>query len=441
MERLTPYKNELRRNNACVGRMVQALETYGFRAPLLVQSDGVIVDGHLRFKAARTMGLSEIPVVLVDGLTAGQIAGLRLLFNRSATWASWDDEALARELTALDLSGFDLALTGFETKELDAYLALATMDGEPDPDAVSEPPVHPVSRHGDLWLMGEHRLLCGDATNLDDVRRVMGGDMADMVWTDPPYNVAYEGKAGAIQNDAMSGAAFEVFLENAFAGMWAALADGGAIYVAHSEAGGGLAFRQAFAGAGFKMAACLVWRKNHFVRSRGDYHWQHEPILYGWKPTGPHRWHGDRRQTTVLEGFAGLPATQVGEAEWRVTLDDMVLCITGGEVRVERCDGSVIHADRPMRSELHPTMKPVGLIERMVRNSSPRAGIVFEPFGGSGSTLVACERLGRRCRALELDPRFVDVIVERWQTVTGLAAVHEDGRAFSASKERCHGCC
>jgi len=439
VKQLRPYENQMRRNDACVGRMVRAIEAYGFRAPLLVQSDGVIVDGHLRLKAALAMGLSEIPVVVVDDLSSNQVSGLRLLINRSATWAGWDDEVLAGELAALDAAGFDLDLTGFDTNELDVFLQMAR-DGEaPDPDEAPEPPLVPVSRPGDLWNLGEHRLLCGDATLTDDVKRVMAGEPASLCWTDPPYNVAYEGKAGSIQNDAMSETDFKAFLEASFAGAWLALADGGAIYVAHSEAGGGLAFRQAFAQVGFKMAACLIWRKNQFVQSRGDYHWQHEPILYGWKPTGAHHWYGDRRQTTVIEGFAGLPVAHVADGEWRVALDDLVLHISGGEVRVESADGSIIHADRPQRSDLHPTMKPVGLIERMIRNSSPRGGTVFEPFGGSGSTLIACERLGRRCRAIELDPRFADVIVERWQLLTGREASHEGGQSFSMiSRERGH---
>ncbi|MBU1040253.1 MAG: site-specific DNA-methyltransferase, partial [Proteobacteria bacterium] len=313
--------------------------------------------------------------------------------------------------------------TGFDARELDALILGATLPGKADPDAVPDPPAEPVSKEGDLWLLGRHRLLCGDSTSPADVARLMDSEAADMVWTDPPYNVDYKGKAGKIKNDKMTPAEFDAFLDGLFAQAWAALADGGAIYVAHSEAGGGLAFRQAFARARFKLASCLIWRKHQMVLGRGDYHWQHEPILYGWKPTARHTWHADRKQTTLLEHFAGATVLESAPGQWQIATGDAVLLIQGQGVTVQELATSVLSVPKPAVSALHPTMKPVALVERMLANSSPRGGLVFDPCGGSGTTLMAAERMGRRCNTMELDPRFADVIKQRWEDYTGQTAI------------------
>lgn len=444
VERLRSNARALRKNDGCVERMAAAIREYGFRVPVLARRDGVVVDGELRLKAALHLGMEEVPVVPVDGMTEAQVRAFRLLVNRSATWAEWDGEAVALELAELRSLEVDLSLTGFDPGELDRFLCGLTGPEEPDPDEVPELPVVPASRPGDLWELGPHRVLCGDSTSLETVATVLAGERVDMVWTDPPYNVDYEGKAGRIMNDKMDPESFRRFLARAFAGMRAGLADGGAVYVAHPESLG-LEFRHAFNASGFRFAACLVWRKNQSVIGRADYHWQHEPILYGWLPTGPHRWHGDRRQTTFLEGFAGQVVESIGPDSWLVSVGGALLRITGKDLMVEELEGTVLDAAKPARSDLHPTMKPVGLIERMVANSSPRGGLVFDPFAGSGSTLVACERLGRRCRTIELDPRFVDVVVARWEEVSGGQAVHaEEGKTFTALRgermEAAHAC-
>lgn len=423
VERLKPSTTQLRQNDAVVPRMVEALRAFGFRVPLLAKSDGEVIDGHLRLKAALALGMATVPVILADDLTPTQVRTFRLLVNRSATWADWAEDALRVELASLQALEEDLALTGFDARELDAFLLAAPPQGNTDPDAVPDPPAEPESKPGDLWLLGRHRLLCGDSTSMADVSRLMDGEAADMIWTDPPYNVAYEGKAGKIKNDSMGAEAFDRFLDGLFAQAWAALADGGAIYVAHSEAGGGLAFRQAFARAGFKLASCLIWRKHQMVLGRADYHWQHEPILYGWKPTGPHSWHADRKQTTMLEHFTGPTVLEVEPDCWQIATGDGVLRITGQAVTVEQLDTSILSVPKPAVSALHPTMKPVALVERMLANSSPRGGLVFDPCGGSGTTLMAAERMGRRCNTMELDPRFADVIVRRWEEYTGQTAI------------------
>lgn len=429
IEKIIPYEDNPRKNDQAVEKMVAVFREFGFRLPVLALSTGELVDGHLRLKAALSMGMTEVPVVLADGMTQEQIRAFRLMVNRSATWASWDDDLLASELAALLKASFDLTLTGFDQSELDKLL-LEGVPSEKDPNAVPETPEEPVVRPGELWILGEHRLLCGDSCDPLHIGRLMDGKLASMIWTDPPYNVDYEGKAGRIKNDKMSPAEFENFLLSVFTQMIGVLQPGGGVYVCHSEAGDGLVFRQMFRRAGFRFAACLVWNKGQAVLSRSDYHWQHEPILYGWKPGAAHKWHGNRKQKTILE--ANLPAAvQQEDGSWTLLLDGKLYRLTGEDVRIEEISGTVINVSKPSKSNLHPTMKPVELIIPAISNSSRSGGIVYEPFSGSGSVIIACEQLGRRCCAMELDPRFAQVDIVRWQEFTGKQAVREaDGKLF-----------
>lgn len=437
LESFSPYATSLRNNEDCVERMVEAIRTYGFRIPILARRDGEIIDGELRWKAARRLGLGDIPVVPADGMTDAQIRAFRLLVNRSATWADWNADAVAVELAKLCALDIDIAQTGFDAREIDSYLH-SLSGNESDTDSAPDVPPMAVNREGDLWHIGVHSLLCGDATKQESYLHLMGEIRAEMVWTDPPYNVAYEGKAGRIKNDSMSDKDFSKFLSEVFALLAKALDQGGAIYVAHADAGAcGIAFRSAFLGAGFKFASCLVWRKNQAVLSRADYHWQHEPILYGWLPGAPHRWCGDRKQTTIIDAFpTAISVTgEDGSTVWLVADGARLLRISGTDVIVEELPSSVIHAPKPQASVQHPTMKPVALIERMIMNSSLRGDIVLDPFGGSGSTLMACERTGRICRTMELDPKFADVIVLRWQEATGKDALLDgSGKTFAHVK-------
>ncbi|MBL3582607.1 DNA modification methylase [Oleidesulfovibrio alaskensis] len=412
-------------------RMVEALSVFGFRIPVLACRNGEVIDGRLRLEAARQMQMESVPVIVADDLTPTQVRTFRLLVNRSATWAEWDEEALQQEFVTLRELGADLALTGFDDIEIDTFLQGNPLSAASDPDLLPEIPDVPVSSAGDLWLLGGHRLLCGDSTSNEDLKRLMAGERADMLWTDPPYNVDYTGKAGKIRNDKMSAAAFDSFLQKLFTAACGVLVDGGAAYVAHSEVGGGTAFRRAFVQAGFKLASCLIWKKHQMVLGRSDYHWQHEPILYGWKATGRHRWYGNRKHTTLLEHFSGAAVLPAGDGVWQVATGDAVLLIKGKDVVVEELPTSLLSAPKPVRSDLHPTMKPVALVERMVANSSPRGGLVFDPCAGSGTTLIACELLGRRCNTMEVDPRFTDVVVRRWQELTGKQAVLSGGTSFS----------
>ncbi|EFL53030.1 DNA methylase N-4/N-6 domain protein [Solidesulfovibrio fructosivorans JJ]] len=428
LARLRPYERGLRKyGKDVVERMMAAIREYGFRVPVLARCDGEVVDGRLRLDAAARLGLATVPVIPADGLTEAQVRAFRLLVNRSATWAAWDEDMVAVELGELRELDVDLALTGFDVAELDELLGLLPLSGRTDPDDVPPVPETPLTRPGDVWLLGRHRLLCGDATSSTDLAALLGEERPELAVTDPPYNVAVEGKAGKILNDNMGETAFREFLGRAFAALFEVLADGAAVYVAHSETEG-LTFRESFLAAGFKLAGCLIWRKNVHVLGRSDYHWQHEPILYGWKPTGRHAWFGGRRQTTLLEALPG--AVLLDDGRVQIPAGDNVYLVSGQDLSVEIAPGSIISVDKPPRSDAHPTMKPVALLERFIRNSSRPGDLVIDPFGGSGSTFMACEGLGRSCRTLELDPRFCDVIVRRWQDHTGHVATRPDGRPF-----------
>lgn len=425
VSRLVPYADNPRKNDPVVPRMVEDLRAFGFRAPLLAKSDGELIDGHLRLKAAVVMGMPEVPVILADDFTPEQVRAYRLIVNRSATWAAWDEDLLLREVKTLLDAEFDIALTGFDQHELDKLLNAAAT--ERDPDAVPDTLEQPLVKEGDLWLLGPHRLYCGDALNSMHVGFLLGGREADMIWTDPPYNVDYEGKAGAIRNDKMSVVDFEHFLLQAHTCMFAALRPGGAIYVAHSETGGGMAFRSAFRQAGFRLASCLIWNKGHGTLGRGDYHWQHEPILYGWKPGAAHKWYGDRKARTVLD--VGIESARLqDDGSWTLLLNGKLYRLRG---ELEELPGTVINIKKPGKSELHPTTKPVELVAACVANSSRSGGAVLDLFGGSGTTMIACEQLGRACCIMEIDPRYAHTAIARWQNFTGRQAVREaDGLLF-----------
>jgi DNA modification methylase len=352
---------------------------FGFTNPILVDEADGILAGHGRLLAACQLGLKEVPVVRLEHLSAAQKRAYVVADNQLAATAGWDEALLAEELGWLRDERFDLDLLGFDATELERLLALEGTEPEatePD-DEVPEPPKAPVTRPGDLWLLGEHRLLCGDATVLADVEHVLGGALADMAWTDPPYNVGYgdtakdkrRGKDRRILNDDL-GDGFEAFLAAACANLVSVTK--GAIYIAMSSSELHT-LQRAFAAAGGRWSTFLIWAKHAFTLGRADYQRQYEPILYGWRAGADHYWCGARDQ------------------------------------------GDVWFFDKPARNELHPTMKPVALVERAIRNSSKSRDIVLDPFGGSGSSLIAAEKTSRQARLVELDPAYCDVIVQRWQ--------------------------
>jgi DNA modification methylase len=377
--------------------MCAAIREFGFRIPIVARSDGTVVDGHLRLKAARRLELPTVPVVLADELSEAQIKAFRLLANRSANWAEWDDELLKLELEELQAADFPLELTGFDAEDLDRLLESG--DGtSADDGQVPELPAEAITRPGDLWICGEHRVLCGDARVMADVEQVLGGDLADMCFCDPPYNVNYANSAGdkrlgknrPILNDAL-GSEFGVLLYDACVNVLTLTK--GAVYICMSSSELDT-LQKAFREAGGKWSTFIIWAKNTFTLGRSDYQRQYEPMLYGWRDGADHYWCGARDQ------------------------------------------GDVWFVDKPSKNDLHPTMKPVALVERAIRNSSKSRDIVLDPFGGSGTTMIAAEHAGRRARLIELDPKYVDVIVQRWQTQTGKAAVLESsGETFKADVE------
>lgn len=431
---INPYPGNPRRNEAAVAKVAASIREFGFRQPIVVDEAMTVVVGHTRLLAAKSLGLETVPVHIARGLSPAKVRAYRLADNRTNEEADWDLEKLRAELTGLQLDGFDLALTGFDDDELATALGGGRGRGV-DPDAAPAPWARPVSCPGDVWLLGAHRVTCGDSTVVTDLERLMAGAQADACWTDPPYNVAYQSKlAGSIANDDMPSAQFRAFLLDAFVSAFTVLKPGGAIYVAHADTEG-LNFRGAFIDAGFKLSGCLVWVKQSLVLGRSDYQWQHEPILYGWKPGASHSWFGGRKKTTVQD--LGSPALSVLEdGSVLVSIGSETFVITGKGLQVEGLASSVIRVEKPKRSADHPTMKPVELIIRHLENSTPVGAVVLDPFGGSGSTLIACEMTGRQARLCELDGRFVDVIVRRWEEFTGKKAVLEGaGIGFEAAAD------
>ena len=416
---LKPYERNARTHSpAQVESIARSIREFGFVNPILLADDGTIIAGHGRLEAARLVGLEQVPTITLTGLSDAQRRALVLADNRIALDAGWDLELLRLELADLRTDGIDLSLTGFSLEELDGLLGPAPEDK--DPDDAPAVPEEAVSKPGDVYVMGPHRLVVGDSTDVNVLARVMDGALADICWTDPPYNVAYESAAGKIKNDDMGDAEFRDFLLGFYSAAWAHMKAGAAIYVAHADTEG-LNFRAAFQSAGFRLSGCIIWRKDALVLGRSDYQWQHEPILYGWKRGSAHRWYGGRKQTTVMDLGDGSPFERLPDGRFQITVGDRMM-IVGGAEAIEEVVPSVIRADKPKRSNLHPTMKPVELIERMLRHNARPGDLVLDPFGGSGSTLIAADRLGMCARLVELDPRYADVIVGRWEAWSGRKA-------------------
>jgi len=380
ISQLVPYVNNARtHSDAQVKKLRASLREFGFINPVIIDSEYNVIAGHGRILAAKEEGIEKVPCVFVDYLTPAQKKAYILADNRMAMDAGWDEELLRVEIEALQAEYFDVGLTGFDEKDITELFA-GEDDGAQDDnfDVDEELQKPPVTKSGDVWLLGNHRLICGDSTKAETYEVLMDGKKANLVVTDPPYNVNYEGSAGKIQNDSMNEEAFEKFLFDAYTQMNAAITEDASIYVFHSDSHG-LAFRKAFEDAGFYLSGCCIWKKQSLVLGRSPYQWQHEPCLYGWKKKGKHQWYSDRKQTTIWE------------------------------------------FDKPKKNGDHPTMKPIPLIAYPIRNSSMSNCIVLDPFGGSGSTLIACEQLGRICHTIELDEKYCDVIVKRYIEQVGSA--------------------
>ena len=391
INKLIPYVNNARTHNAQqINKLRSSLREFGFINPVIIDRDFNVIAGHGRIMAAKEEGINEVPCVFVDYLTEAQKKAYILADNRMAMDAGWDEELLKVEIEALQAEDFDLSLTGFDESELAGFFDTAddAKDDDFDVDAELEKP--PVTKSGDLWLLGNHRLLCGDSTKEESYTLLTNGKKANLVVTDPPYNVNYQGTAGKIKNDNLENDKFYQFLFDAFTCMEKAMADDASIYVFHADTEG-LNFRKAFADAGFYLSGTCIWKKQSLVLGRSPYQWQHEPCLFGWKKNGKHQWYSDRKQTTIWE------------------------------------------FDKPKKNGDHPTMKPVPLLAYPIKNSSMSNCIVLDPFGGSGSTLIACEQTNRICHTIELDEKYCDVIVKRYIEQVGTAenvSVVRDGKTI-----------
>lgn len=386
---------------------------------IINRATGHLVDGHLRVALAKRRREPEIPVIYVD-LTEEEERKVLATIDPIGGLATTDQamlDALLEGVTS-DNDGLQALIDSLVSEEEEEPL-----EGNAPKDETPAPRARPISRHGDIWVMGEHRLMCGDSTSAEDVAKACG-QAVDCVWTDPPYNIAYEGGTKdklTIMNDAMDTQRFLAFLTDAFTAAIRACREGAPIYIAHGESEG-LNFRVAMTSAGWLHKQTLIWVKNSLVLGRQDYQWQHEPILYGWKPGAGHSWYGDRNKTTVFDDDIDLD--KADKATLLRLLKDL-----------KDHPSTVIRADKPHRNDVHPTMKPVGLVERMVLNSTRAGDTVLDLFGGSGTTLIACHKHRRRARLLELDPVYVDVIVRRWQEYSGETAYLEDSGASFAEAE------
>lgn len=371
---IKPYPlNAKKHDKEQIANVAQSIKKYGWQGFILLDKENVIIAGHCRYFAAKKLGLTEVPVKIATELSEEQVREYRLLDNK-LNESEWDFDLLSEDIVGLDFSDFSIDW-GIEDKE--------ELEREVEDDDYDTPiPDEPISKLGDVWQLGSHRLMCGDSTNPENVAKLMNGELADLVITDPPYNVDYEGKTKEklkIDNDKMEQSAFEAFLIDAFSNLKSALKPGGAFYVWHASKTQ-REFEDALNANELEVRQQLIWNKNSMVLGRQDYQWKHEPCFYGWKEGAAHYFIDDRTNTTVFD------------------------------------------EKKPTRNDLHPTMKPIKLIARQVQNSTRPGELVLDLFGGSGSTLMACEQTGRRCYSMEFDPRYCDAIIDRWQSFTGKKA-------------------
>ena len=392
LDKLVPYQNNARTHSPeQINKLRSSLREFGFINPVIIDRDYGIIAGHGRAIAAREEGIKEVPCVFADHLTEAQKKAYIIADNRMALDAGWDEELLRIEIEELQGMDFDSLLTGFDEKELSKLFDDGKEAKDDDFDVDAELQKLTFSKAGDVWTLGRHRLVCGDSTKPETYEVLMDDRKANLVVTDPPYNVDYKGTAGKIKNDNMASEKFFDFLFDAFSCMEKVMADDASIYVFHADTEG-LNFRKAFDAAGFYLSGCCIWKKPSLVLGRSPYQWQHEPVLYGWKKNGKHQWYSDRKQTTIWE------------------------------------------FEKSKKNGEHPTMKPIPLLCYPITNSSMSNTLVLDPFGGSGSTLIACEQTDRSCATIELDEKFCDVIVNRYIELVGTAekvSVLRDGQTFS----------
>lgn len=376
LDTISPYEKNPRKNDDAVEYVANSIREFGFKVPIVIDKDGVIVAGHTRYKAAKKLKMENVPCIIADDLTDEQIKAFRLADNKTAEFAEWDIKLLDSELE--NIFGVDMGEFGFEMDDIDQDDGLSEFD-----DYDCQTPEEAQSKRGQIYQLGRHRLMCGDSTSQNDVNLLVDGCKIDMLLTDPPYGVDYTGKTKdsmKIENDNLDDEDLKSFLSDAFIAADSVMSPGAVFYIWHADSKAGI-FRIACQMANWKVRQVLIWVKNSMVMGRQDYQWKHEQCLYGWKDGAAHKWESDRKQTTVLE------------------------------------------FDRPTKNNLHPTMKPVDLFDYQIKNNTKPGDSVLDLFGGSGTTLIACEFNGRNAYVMEYDPKYVDVIINRWEQITGEKAV------------------
>ena len=402
---LKPYENNPRINDEAVTMVAKSIKEFGFKNPVIVDNEKVIIAGHTRLKASLELGLEEIPVIIADDLTEDQANALRLIDNRSSEVAEWDFEKLKNELDNIEMNMDDF---DFNFDELNIEDMKPIEEDNFDLEEALEEIEEPITQYGDLYRLGNHFLLCGDSTNHNDVLKLMQGKKADLLLTDPPYNVAISNSEGlTIENDNMSKEDFKIFINAAMKNASEVLKEGGAFYIWYGDVED-ISFRTACFNNQLTIKQCLIWVKNNFNLGRQDYQWKHEPCLYGWKEGASHYFIDDRTQDTIIEDKVNY------QSMTKEQLKDYIK-----ELLEDRVSTTVIKEDKPLKNTEHPTMKPLKLMGRLIKNSSRRNEIVVDLFGGSGSTLITCEELERVCYMMEYDPKYCDVIIKRWETLTG----------------------
>lgn len=405
ISKIRPYaKNAKKHDTKQIENVANSIRRFGWQQPIVVDEHGEIIIGHCRWMAARKLGLKQVPVKVAQGLSEDEIKELRIVDNKSNE-SDWDFKLLAEDIKGLGFDGFDFDWDGLDDDE----------DTEVVEDGFTEDdiPDEATAQRGDIYQLGAHRIMCGDSTDIADVYALMGGYNCDLFLTDPPYNVDYTGgtkDALKIMNDSMEDGKFRAFLTDAFKNANQVMNPGAAYYIWHADSEG-LNFRCAAMNAGWKLRQTLIWVKNALVLGRQDYQWKHEPCLYGWKD-GTHYFTPERTETTVIDDKIDIH---------KLKKDEMLELLT--QIFSDKTPTTVLYEDKPLANDIHPTMKPITLMARLIRNSTKPEQAVLDLFGGSGSTMMACEQLNRQCFTMELDPRYVDAMIKRWEDFTGEKAI------------------
>lgn len=406
IEELIPYENNARINDSAVDIVANSIREFGFKNPCIIDKNNVLVAGHTRVLACKKLGIEKVPCIVADDLTEEQIKAFRIADNSSAQIAEWDMEKLMKELETID---YDMAEFGLEEQMAEIN---KTIEKPADDDGYEPPEEIDIRVHsGEIWKLGEHTLMCGDSTKAADVEKLMDGEVADLLFTDPPYNVAIENSEGmTIENDNMESEQFKEFLTAAFENATNSLKEGGAFYVWYASREH-INFESALNEVGLKVREQLIWVKNSFTFGRQDYKWKHEPCLYGWKEGAAHYFVDEFNHPTVIEDDIDLD---------KMKKEDLKKMLE--EILADKTASTVIYADKPLKNDLHPTMKPLAMCGELIRHSARKGELVLDLFGGSGSTLVVCEQIGRRCKMMEYDEKYATVIVDRWEKLTGRKA-------------------